>query len=442
MHRKFATTSVLFVLALAWIAGAARAQVQGLYYREVSKDGRVYVFNTPEKYKAWQASGDMGGAVTLVGRGANGETIVAENDTAVDLYLFKHNLEAYDRPTPKPATPAAAPAYPKTVVLGRIFTDITSKTNKDEGAGTKSSDSGTGVDVKRFYFGATHDFDETWSVKFVSDIGDVGAKRYDVFVKNAFLQMKIRPEATFRLGAADMPWVPFVEGLYGARYFEQVLIDRNNFGSSADWGLHFFGAAVDGKLGYAVSAVNGKGYSSPARSKSVDLEGRVSVQPVPGLVLGVGGYSGNRGSETYSSPAKHTASRADAAAAFSTDRFRVGGEYFAATNWNTVTSTSTDKSDGYSAWFQVNFTKRLSLLGRYDEIKPSKDLKPALKATYYDIGLQYQVTKNIAGILGYKYDEVKGGTFSTGGNTVGSTNLPVSDKGKVDEFGVWFLYNF
>jgi len=441
MRRKLTAWTAL-ALALALYASAASAQVQGLYYREVVKDGRVYVFNTPEKLKAWEASGDMGAAVTLVGRGANGETLVAENDTAIDLYLFKHNLEPYERPTPKPAAPPAPSAYPKTTIGGRIFADFTSKTNKDEGAGSKSSDSGVGVDVKRFYFAAQHDFDSTWSVKFVTDIGDQGSKRYDVFVKNAFLQMKVRPEATFRIGAADLPWVPFVEGLQGTRYLENVLIDRLGFGTSADWGLHFLGSAADGKLGYAFSAVNGKGYSNPGRTKSVDFEGRVSFEPVKGLTLAVGGYTGKLGNETFTTSAKHTAQRLDALAAYANDRFRVGAEYFSADNWKTVASTSSDKSDGYSGWFGVNFTKQLSLIGRYDDVKPSKDLKPALKDTYYNLGLQYQLTKNIAGVLAYKHEEVKGGTLAVSNGTIGSTNLAVNDKGKYDEVGVWFLYNF
>ena len=46
--------TVLAVLALL-TAGAVHAQVAGLYYMEVEKDGRVYVFNTPERYQAWSA---------------------------------------------------------------------------------------------------------------------------------------------------------------------------------------------------------------------------------------------------------------------------------------------------------------------------------------------------------------------------------------------------
>ena len=104
--RRSATPRVcLLALAIALLAApAAVAQVAGLYYQEVEKEGRIYVFNTPERYNAWSESGEIGTAITLIGRGANGETLVAENETALDLYLFKHNLPGYDRPTPKPAT--------------------------------------------------------------------------------------------------------------------------------------------------------------------------------------------------------------------------------------------------------------------------------------------------------------------------------------------------
>ena len=87
MHRKALFKAGFLALALALsTAAVTRAQVTGLYYQEVEKaeDQRVYVFNTPE-YQSWQQTGDMGIAVTLVGRGPNGETIVAENETALDL---------------------------------------------------------------------------------------------------------------------------------------------------------------------------------------------------------------------------------------------------------------------------------------------------------------------------------------------------------------------
>lgn len=437
MRKSMQWIAGLMLAALCAAGRPAEAQVTGLYYQEVEKDGRVYVFNTPEKLKSWQASGDMGVAVSLIGRGPNGETIVAENETALDLYLFKHNLPAYDRPTPKPATPAA---FPKTTIGGRAYADFSSKENKDKGKGTKSSDSGLGIDFKRFYFTVNHDFDATWSAQFQSDIGDQGAKRYDVFVKKAFIQAKISPAAIIRIGSADTPWIPFAEGAYGMRYFEQTVTDHLSFGSSADWGVHFLGKAVGDKVGYQFSVVNGKGYSNPTRTKSMDFEGRVSFEPVKGLLFAVGGYSGKLGNETDAVPAKHTATRTDALVQYSNATFKVGGEWFQAKNWKNTTSVATDKADGFSSWAQFTINPTLMAFVRYDNVDPSKDLAPKLTFTYYNAGLQYRFNKSLAGALGFKHAEVKGGTLSTGNGTIGST--VAGKKGEYNEFGVFAVYDF
>jgi hypothetical protein len=437
MRRKAIFQAGLLALVLALgAAPATHAQVTGLYYQEVQKDDRIYVFNTPEKAASWEKTGDMGVAITLVGRGPNGETIVAENDTAMDLYLFKHNLPAYDRPTP---VPAKAAEYPKDKIGIRVYADITDRQNKDEATGVKSNDSGTGVDVKRFYFTYTHTFDKVWSAQFQSDIGDQGARRYDVFVKKAYIQAAISPALALRLGAADMPWIPFVEGQYGLRYIEPTVTDRLSFGTSSDWGVHATGKFAN-VFSYYASVVNGRTYSNPSRSKGVDFEGRVSVEPVKGLVLGVGGYSGHRGLETDTAPAKHTATRTNALLAYSNSRFKIGGEWYQAEDWNTVTSTSSDKSDGYSAWAQFTINPKASVFGRYDSSNPSKDLRPNLEDTYYNLGYQWKFNKALTGALVYKYDEVKGGTVSTANGTIGSTNP--ARKGKFQEIGLFAVYDF
>ena len=107
MRKSLVIAAGLCLLVLGLAASAVAQQpLMGLYYNEVEKDGRVYVFNTPERFASWSAGGEIGTAVTLVGRAVDGKTLVAENETAVDLYLFKHNLPGYDRPTPKPYAPA------------------------------------------------------------------------------------------------------------------------------------------------------------------------------------------------------------------------------------------------------------------------------------------------------------------------------------------------
>ena len=102
--RKLATV-VLAILACTALGAPAQAQLPNLFYAEETKDGRVFVFNTAQRLETWRASGEMGTAISLIGRGANGETVIGENETALDLYFFKHNLPGYERTLPKPEKP-------------------------------------------------------------------------------------------------------------------------------------------------------------------------------------------------------------------------------------------------------------------------------------------------------------------------------------------------
>lgn len=329
-----------------------------------------------------------------------------------------------------------------TTIGGKTYVDFTSKTNKDEGAGVKRDDTGYGTDVKRFYLGVNHNFDSTWSAAFVSDIGDKGvtgttAKRYDIFVKKAYLQAAFMPEATLRVGSADMPWIPFVEDVYGYRYVENTLIDRLGFGNSADWGVHFLGKS--GIVNYAVSSVNGRGYSDPTRSKSQDIEARVGIMPMPGLTVAVGAYNGKLGKDLQSAPAKHSANRVDALVGYQSDLFRAGVEYFAAKNWTTVTSTSTDKADGFSVWGSVKVADKTAVFARYDTAKPSKTLTPGLKDNYALLGVEYKPNKAVNLAVAYKHEKVKGGTIGTTNGTIGGS---AGGDGKYDEIGVWAQFAF
>jgi hypothetical protein len=114
MNRWINRFAALAVLSAVLFVAAAPAAAQGLWYKEVEKDGRIYVFNTDKKYKEWLVSHDMGIAITMLGQGPNGETVVAENETAIDLYNLKHDRPGYSRPAPKAA--AAAPAAPPTLL--------------------------------------------------------------------------------------------------------------------------------------------------------------------------------------------------------------------------------------------------------------------------------------------------------------------------------------
>ena len=314
---------------------------------------------------------------------------------------------------------------------GKVFADVTYRTNKDEGTNVKSTDTGFGTDVKRFYLQFGYKVDDVWSATFVSDIGDKGSKRYDIFVKKAYIEAKLSPAAIFRVGSADLPWVPYVEDLYGYRYVENVLIDRVGFGTSADWGIHFKGA--NGIVNYAAGVVNGHGYSDPSRSGSVDVAARVGFAPIEGLDVGIGAYSGKLGQDTDANPAQHTATRYDAVANYRTSGFDVGGEYFRADDWKNVTKTATDSADGLSVWVSVPVSS-VELFARYDTDKPSKDLNPDLKDTYYNAGVQIHPLKPLLVAFAYKHQTVDAGL---GGSVGGVGSSVPGAKGSFDELGVW-----
>ena len=137
------------------------------------------------------------------------------------------------------ATRAAEPG--ETTIGGRGFFDVTNIDETSDGAKTDAS--GTGLDVKRFYFILGHQFDKVWSANLTTDFNYVSNdSETQLFVKKAYFEGKFSDAFTLRVGSADVPLVPFVEGLYGYRYIENVIVEHVGIEPSADWGMHMLGA--------------------------------------------------------------------------------------------------------------------------------------------------------------------------------------------------------
>lgn len=330
-------------------------------------------------------------------------------------------------PAPKPKASWAD----NTSVNGRMYFDLTSVDVKSNGV--KKAPSGTGFDIKRFYVGIDHKFNDVYSANLTMDTQYSSAiSSTEFFVKKAYLQAKFSDSLTVRLGAADLPWVPYVEDLYGYRYIENTVADRTKFGTSADWGVHAFGKLGDSGFSYAVAVVDGAGYKAPLRSKGMDVEGRLSYK-VQDFNFAVGGYTGKLGKDIEGGvPTYHTANRFDAVAAYVTKTTRLGVEYFSAEDWNQVTAVASDKSDGYSLFGSYKWDEQWSVFGRYDRVKPKKDLASSLEDTYFNLGVSYSPTKIVDLALVYKRDKVDNGTLSTSNGTIGGSN-----DGTYDEIGLF-----
>ncbi len=298
-----------------------------------------------------------------------------------------------------------------TSISGRMYFDFTNIENKV--AGVKSgTNNGVNFDIKRFYVGIDHKFNDTFSGDITTDFTyDSGVGASQIYIKKAYLDAKLDDALDIRLGSTDLPWVPFAEGLYGNRFIENTLIDRAGFGTSADWGIHASGKLAGGLLNYAIAVVNGAGYKKAGlRTDSMDFEGRVNLA-YQGFTLGVGGYSGNLGTQ-FGTTVMHTANRFNAIAAYSSGPFNVGFEYFTATNWKNVTSVATDKAEGYSGFASYTFAPMWSVFGRYDLVKPNQTTAPTKEDNYFNVGVTYSPTKIVDLSLVYKRDEVSTGSVT------------------------------
>jgi len=343
------------------------------------------------------------------------------------------------------AAPARAAKLPEwvanTTIGGKAFMNVSTIRQKSNGADVSTK--GTQAELKRFYLSVDHKFDDTFSANLTTDVryGTNGLANDDVlYVKKAYLQAKFSPALWVRLGAADLPWVPYSEGIYNYRWVEQVQVDRLKYGTSSDWGIHIGGVFANGLVGYQVSAVGGQGYKTISRSTdTIDIEGRIDVHPVAGVTLALGGYTGKLGKSTANAAAvvRHTATRLNALAAYTAGPIRIGVEYFSARNWNNVTTVASDRTDGWSVFGSYALDKRFTVFGRYDRTDPNKYTSPNARESYFNLGLNYAAVKGVDIALVYKRDSVDAITLVTGNGTIGG-----STNGTYDEVGVWTQLKF
>jgi hypothetical protein len=338
---------------------------------------------------------------------------------------------------------AVRAADPGTTISGKTYLDFTYRDNKDDGTHLADKGSGTSFDLKRFYLTVDHVFDDVWAARLRTDAGNETNGKFEVFVKNAYVQATVSPALVLRAGSVDLPWIPFVEDLYGFRYVENVLVDRTKFGTSADWGLHAGGKFQDGLVAYALSVVNGRGYGDPTRTQGPTVAGRVSVVPLKGLTLAVDGEVGTLGQRVVGTATPRNATRFDALVAWVDGPVRVGASAFQAGNYDKSIVTSdtapTDKAQGASAWVSYAFDP-ITVFGRADYVQPKKDTNPDLKDLYFDAGVAYKAAKPIDIALVYKHEQVKSGSLSTSNGTIGSS--VAGEGGTYQEIGLFAQYVF
>jgi phosphate-selective porin OprO and OprP len=382
------------VLAMTGImAVAAQAQVVGLYYKEVAKDGRIYVFNTPERFAAWEQSGELGTAITLPGRGPGGETVVAENETAADLFFFKHNLDGYDRPTPK----ASSPAF--TVGWKDGKTSIESKSAKLEISNRvqvrfTNEMPEVGDDVGSFrirraktkFEGWAYTKDLTYEVQLnwpdtANPLEDV-AINYDLTKGKKMFMVKG--------GQFKVPFGRQELTSSGSQEFVDRSAVSNEFARGRDIGLQLWGTPFGGKIDWRVGIFNGNG-RTVSRNDNDELQtnARLTWQPFGDVKYSEGDFESSDRPLLAIAAQYESNERFQAAAgttpADSVDREIVGGDLvfkykglFVFGDYYDASTERITASDFDSAGFnlQVGYfviPQRLEIAARLAELDPNSD---------------------------------------------------------------------
>jgi hypothetical protein len=385
-----------------------------------------------------------------------------------------------------------------TTIGGELFSDFSRIQLQNENATGQRVDTapnGTGFDIKRLYLIVDHRFNDIFSADLTTDAQFSTASTTtvttpppagstttgtataltnqntsggvtEVFIKKLYLEGAFNKLFVLRVGAYNGAWTSLVESNYGYRYIDKTTTDRLGFANTADWGLHASGVYGANLVNYQLSVVNGAGYKNPSRTKDVDIEGRIAVNPIEWLTLGGGFYSGHLGQVTAANEnfPKHTATRFDGLVAVNIIGIHVGTEWFEAKNYKTVNSLSasvygtsavvntatvgpaSDKANGFSSWASYDINSQFNVFARYDNTKLSADINPKLRDEYFNLGAAYKPIKPLDVAVVYKNEKVEhgsntvSGADANGSYTIGGANS--NRYGRFSEYGVYVHYKF
>lgn len=349
--------------ALITLVGAATAShAQNMFYREVQKDGRIYVFANAQRYETFEQSGgaEIGVAITRLGFGPNGETVVFDSEDAVNLYNFKHDKPGEVFPKPKP--PEVSP-FPSGKVNGLAFGDFYWFADHHDA----KFDRQQGFWIRRAYLGYDYAFSATMNMRARFEMNSNGALaggNLTPFVKDAWFTWKYHGNHQARLGIEPSLTFDSEEGYWGLRHIEKTPADLYALDSSRDFGLAFTGPIGEQGLSYGAQFGNDSSQNSETdKFKVVRFLGLFEARS--GLRVEGNFNYGKR-------PGGQDRTTAKGLLGFKKKAFRVGAEYL----WQkrkSGSATPDTKINIWSGWGNWDLKpKKVGVFGRFDKVKGKK----------------------------------------------------------------------
>lgn len=408
------TVASLALGAVAVTPAPADAQIMGLYYQEVEKDGRVYVFSTPKIHEEWKASGEMGKSVTLVGRGVDGKTLIAEDEIAADLYFFRHNLPGYERPIPAPPKPAFDIAWKdgKTSIKSKNAELVMS--NRVQVRFTQQ-DLDSGDDKGSFRIRRAKTKFEGWiyskNIKYELQMNWPGSGSA---LEDANLNWDVKGDKSFQLkvGQFKAPFGRQELTSSGSQQFVDRTAVSNEFAKGRDIGIMIHGQPMGGKLDWRFGIFNGAGINTSSNDNDAyQYSARLGFQPFGDVKYSEGDFeSSDRPllgiGINYNANDKHGATTGDDVDrttlgidfAFKYSGFSVTGEYFDAEN-DRETGSDFDNEGFYVQAGYFFVPKKFEGALRYAVIDPNAALSGDDRIET-GIGFSYYLNKHSHKIQG------------------------------------------
>jgi len=346
--------------ALLLLLGAATAsQAQNMFYREVQKDGRIYVFANGQRYDAWEQSGgaEIGVAITRLGFGPNGETVIFDSEDAVNLYNYKHDKPGEVFPKPKPPEVSA---FPSGKITGLAFGDYYYFADHHDA----KFDHQQGFWLRRAYLGYDLSFSPTMSMRVRLEMNSNGlfaGGNLTPFLKDAFFTWKYYGRQQARVGIEPSLTFDSEEQFWGLRHIEKTPADLYAIDAARDFGLAFFGPIGEKGLSYAAQFGNDSGQNSETD--------KFKVVRFFGLYEGKSGIRLEGNFNYGKRPNGQDRTTAKGLLGFKKNAFRGAAEYL----WQERKSGTAvpDTTIGiWSAWANWDIKpKRFAVFARFDSVK-------------------------------------------------------------------------
>lgn len=397
------------VTLCAWTVGGA-ASGQNMFYREVEKNGRVFVFATTKQFEAWEASGEMRNAITRPRYGPLGESVVFDSEDAVNLYNFKHGKpgEVFKESVEPPKPPENFSVR----VGGTIFADFTHTAEPAITDSDNNSVKRSEFEVRRAYINVTGTINDIVSFRITPDVAarqtttatglPAGARVTGSFDGSLVIRLKygygqvsfdrFLPHGSWaRIGQQQTPYVDLMEGICRCRFQGTIFSDREGFLSSSDVGLSVRVAMPNDYGDVHAGFYNGDTYTRAELNDQKAFQIRGSLRPLPknesvkGLRLHLF-YGADR-------PVKDASrNRFLGAVTFEHKYLIAGAEYLDAKDQPSIRSAPV-KANGWSVFAQPRSKVGLDGWLRHDSLKPSKGAGASKTRTILGVAYWFKVQR-------------------------------------------------